>query len=97
MSYWTRYEHACKILEHYKGWIFVDKYSCIWVLIILYKNLLHKREFDQAHYEKWFKRIHTKFILQFLNIPTSFYKFWKFEQLLKIKTIENDKKIRRTV
>jgi hypothetical protein len=54
----------------------------------LHKKLLHKREFDQAHCEKWFKRIHTKFILQFLNIPTSFYEFWKFEQFLGIKTIE---------
>jgi hypothetical protein len=29
----------------------------------LYKNLLHKSEFGQAHYIEWFKRSPTKFIL----------------------------------
>jgi hypothetical protein len=31
-------------------------------LEFLYKNLLHKGEFGQAHCEEWFKRIYTKFI-----------------------------------
>jgi hypothetical protein len=31
-----------------------------------------------------FKRVHTKFTLQFLDIPSSFYKFWKFELFLGI-------------
>jgi hypothetical protein len=43
--------------------IFVNKYSCIWVLTILYKKLLHKSEFGQAHCVEWFNGIHTKFIL----------------------------------
>jgi hypothetical protein len=44
---------------------------------ILYKNLLYKSEFGQAHCIEWFKSINTKFTLPFLNNPTSFYKFLK--------------------
>jgi hypothetical protein len=83
--------HA-KNSEHYKGQIFVNKYSYIWVLIILYKNLLHKSEFGQVHCEEWFKRSPTKFILQFLDTPTNFYEFWNFETISEFKTIENELK-----
>jgi hypothetical protein len=40
-----------------------NKYSCIWVLKILHKDLIPKSQFGQAHYEEWFKRSPTKFIL----------------------------------
>jgi hypothetical protein len=33
------------------------------LLEFLYQNLPRKSEFGKAHYEEWFKRIHTKFIL----------------------------------
>jgi hypothetical protein len=59
--------------------IIVNNYSCIWVLAILYTKLLHKCEFGWAHCVGLFKRVHTKFTLQFLDIPPSFYKFWKFK------------------
>jgi hypothetical protein len=45
----------------------------------LYKSLLHKSEFGQTHCEEWFKRSPKKFILKFLDTPTNFYEFWKFE------------------
>jgi hypothetical protein len=47
----------------------------------LYKNLLHKSEFGQAHCEEWFKRSPTKFNLKFFDTPTNFYEFWKFETI----------------
>jgi hypothetical protein len=54
----------------------------------LYKKLLYKSEFGQAHCIEWFKNIHTKFNLPFLDIPTSFYEFlevcpifWELNQL----------------
>jgi hypothetical protein len=37
-----------------------------------------KSKFGQAHCEEWFKRSATKFISKYLDIPTIFYKFWKF-------------------
>jgi hypothetical protein len=63
---------------HEKFQIFVNNYFSIRVLGILYKNILHKSEFGQAHCEECFKRSPTKFILNFLDTPTSFYEFWKF-------------------
>jgi hypothetical protein len=54
------------------------------ILEILNQNLPRKSEFSQAHYEEWFKRIHTKFISTFLDIPRSFYEFWKFETISEI-------------
>jgi hypothetical protein len=47
----------------------------------LHKKLLHQSEFGGAHYGELPKSIHTKFSLPFLNIPTSFYEFWKFETI----------------
>jgi hypothetical protein len=41
----------------------------------LYEKLLHKWEFDQAHWVEWFKSIHTKFTFPFLDNLTSFYEF----------------------
>jgi hypothetical protein len=41
--------------------------------------MMHKYEFGQAHYVELLKRSPTKFSLPFLDIPTSFYEFWKFE------------------
>jgi hypothetical protein len=56
-----------------------------------------KSKFGQAHCEEWFKRCPTKFILNFLDIPTSFYKFSKYALFSKIlKQLKNDKN-RRTV
>jgi hypothetical protein len=58
----------------------------------LYKKLLHKSEFAQAHCVEWFNSIHTKFILPFLDIPTSFYEFWKFETISEIYLNKKEKK-----
>jgi hypothetical protein len=77
MSYWRLYEHACIISDYSQAWIFVDNYFCIGALEILCHKIQFKSEFGQAHCEEWFKRIHTKFILIFLDISTSLYKFWK--------------------
>jgi hypothetical protein len=53
---------------------------------------MHKSEFGEAHYAKWLKSTHTKFILKILGIPTSFYKFWKFETISKIIYLKQKKK-----
>jgi hypothetical protein len=45
---------------------------------------MHKSVYGQAHYVEWFKSIHTKFSLPFLDIPTSFYEFWKFDTIAGI-------------
>jgi hypothetical protein len=58
----------------------------------LYKSLLHKSEFGQTHYEEWFKRSPTKFILKFLGTPTNFYEFWKFETNFGIIYLKQKKK-----
>jgi hypothetical protein len=57
----------------------VNIYLCIRVLVILHNELLYKYEFRQAHCEELIKRSPTKFSFLFLDIPTSFYEFWKFE------------------
>jgi hypothetical protein len=46
---------------------------------ILYNKFLLECEFNPAHWLELLKSIHTKFILKFLDIPSSFYKFWKFK------------------
>jgi hypothetical protein len=85
MSYYLRYEHACKNLEYLQVHIFVNICHCIRVLVILHNGILHKCEFDQAHYIDLTKRSSTKFCLPFLDIPTSFYEFWKFANISGIK------------
>jgi hypothetical protein len=44
------------------------------------QELLHKSEFGQAPCVEWFKMSPKKFSLSFLDTPTSFYEFWKFEK-----------------
>jgi hypothetical protein len=45
----------------------------------LYNKILLKCEFDESHWLELLNIIHTKFSLTFLDIPTSFYEFWKFD------------------
>jgi hypothetical protein len=45
----------------------------------VYHKILYKCEFGQAHCVELLKRSPTKFSLPFLDIPISFYEFWKFE------------------
>jgi hypothetical protein len=40
-----------------------------------------KSKFGQSHYEEWFNRSPTNFISKFLDIPTSFCEFMKFEAI----------------
>jgi hypothetical protein len=61
------------------------------ILTILYKKLLHKCEFCQAHCVEWFKSINIKFSLSFLNTHTSFYEFWKFETISRIYLNKKEK------
>jgi hypothetical protein len=58
----------------------------------LYKKLLHKCEFGQAHCVDLPKRSPTKFSLPFLNIPTIFNEFCKFEIISKIYLNKKKKK-----
>jgi hypothetical protein len=81
MSYYSRCEHACKHLESLQVHIFVNIYPYIRFLVILHNGILHKYEFDQAHFVALTKRSPTKFSLPFLDIPTSFYEFWKFSNI----------------
>jgi hypothetical protein len=50
----------------------------------VYNKILHKCEFCQAHCVELPKMSLTKFSLPFLDIPTSFYGFWKFETIFEI-------------
>jgi hypothetical protein len=61
----------------------------------LHKKLLHQSEFGVAHYVELPKSIHTKFSLPFLNIPTSFYKFWKFETISRNYLNKKEKTIKQ--
>jgi hypothetical protein len=65
--------------------IFVNIYLCIRVPVILHNEILHKSEFGQVHYIDLSKRSLTKFRLPFLDIHTSFYEFWKFANIFRIK------------
>jgi hypothetical protein len=58
----------------------------------LYKKLLHKSEFGQAHYEEWFKRSPTKLFCNFCTLLQVSTNFGSLKQFLKFKTIENDLK-----
>jgi hypothetical protein len=58
----------------------------------LHKKLLHQSEFGQSHSVELPKSIHTKFSLLFLDIPTSFYEFWKFETISVIYLNKKEKK-----
>jgi hypothetical protein len=60
----------------------------------LYNETLHKYKFGQAHYVDLLQRIPMKFSLQFLDIPSSFYKFWKFELFLFLTNSEKIKNAR---
>jgi hypothetical protein len=51
---------------------------------MLNTEILHNHTFGRAHYVELPKRIHTKFISQFLDILLNFYKFWKFDLFLGI-------------
>jgi hypothetical protein len=58
---------------------------------MLYNALMDKYKFGQAQCVKMLKGMPTKFNLQFLDILSSFYEFWKLElfseNFLKLKTI----------
>jgi hypothetical protein len=60
--------------------------------MILYKKLLYTCEFCQAHCVELIIRVHTKFTLPFLDIPTSFYEFWNFETISRIYLNKKEKK-----
>jgi hypothetical protein len=62
------------------------------VLTILYKKLLHKNEFGQAHCEEWFKRSQKKLFCNFWTFLQVFTNFGIFHNFLELKTIENDLK-----
>jgi hypothetical protein len=85
MSYYSQFEHACKNSEYLQVEILVNIYLCIRILVILHNELLHKYKFGQAHCEELTMRSPTKFCFPFLDIPISFYKFWKFELFLLFK------------
>jgi hypothetical protein len=85
MSYYSLSEHACKNPEQLHVQIFVNIYLCIRVLEILHNEILHKSEFGQVHCIDLTSRSPTKFSWPFLDIPTSFYKFWKFATISWIK------------
>jgi hypothetical protein len=66
-------------MQKFRALANVNDYFSIWVLVILYNALLHKCKFCQARCVGLLKRITMKFSLPFLDTPSSFYKFWKFE------------------
>jgi hypothetical protein len=85
MIYDSLCEHAYKNSEHLHVQIFVNIYLCIRVLVILRNGILYKCGFCQAHCVDLTKRSPTKFSFPFLDIPTSFYEFWKFANIFGIK------------
>jgi hypothetical protein len=58
----------------------------------LYKKLLHKSEFGQAHCEEWFKKTPTNFILYFWTLVQVSMNFGSLKQFMQFKTIENELK-----
>jgi hypothetical protein len=60
----------------------------------LYKKLLHKSGFGQAHCAELLIRVHTKFTLNFLDIPISFSQISKFEIISGIYLNKNKKRKR---
>jgi hypothetical protein len=65
--------------------IFVNIYLYIRVLVIFHNEILHKSEFRQVHCVDLTNWSPTKFSLAFLDIPKSFYRFWKFANISRIK------------
>jgi hypothetical protein len=45
----------------------------------VYNKILYKSEFGQTHCVELSMWMPTKFSLQFLNIASNFYEFWKFK------------------
>jgi hypothetical protein len=54
---------------------FVIKYSNIWLLVIFYTAIIHKKEFGQADCKDELKRVLKKFILYFSYFYFIFYEF----------------------
>jgi hypothetical protein len=59
----------------------------------LHKKLLHKSEFDQAHYEEWFKRSPTNLFYNFWTLLPVSTNFGNLEQFLEFIQLKNDLKI----
>jgi hypothetical protein len=85
MRYYSGSEHAYENSEHFHVQIFVNIYLCIRVLVSLHNEILHKSDFGQVHYVDLTKMSLTKFSLPFVYTPTSFYEFWKFANISRIK------------
>jgi hypothetical protein len=85
MAYYSRFEHACKNLEYLQVQIFVNIYLYIRVLLIFPNGILYKCDFGQPQCVDLTKRSPKKFSLPFLDIPKSFYEFWKFANISGIK------------
>jgi hypothetical protein len=58
----------------------------------LYKKLLHKYNFGQAHSVELLIRVHAKFTLNFLDLPTSSSQISKFETISGIYLNKKEKK-----
>jgi hypothetical protein len=71
---------------------FLNKYSKIWPIEILYKAILHKIEFGQAHCKDLVKIILRKFILYFYEISTNLYEFFMFKRISGVFKRSNEKK-----
>jgi hypothetical protein len=60
----------------------------------LYNELLPNYKFGPAHCVELLKRSPIKLSLQFLDLPISFYRFWKFELFLGILLNRKEKEKR---
>jgi hypothetical protein len=58
----------------------------------LYNKLLHKHNFGQAHCVELLIRVHVKFTLNFLDLPTSSSQISKFEIIFGIYLNKKRKK-----
>jgi hypothetical protein len=89
-SYCAWLAHVCKIWRFDLLWIFVSKYSKIWYLGILYKEIMYKMEFGQAYWIDLFKRIIRKLIWYFSEFCTIYYEFLKFKQISRVFNSETN-------
>jgi hypothetical protein len=63
----------------------------------LYKKLLHKYNFGQAHCVELLIRVHEKFTLNFLYLPTSSSRISKFEIISGIYLNKKEKGKRKSL
>jgi hypothetical protein len=64
--------------------MFEINYFKIWILVILYKTIIHKNRFGQVNWVHLLKRNPQKFGLNFYEFYKSFFEIWDLELISRI-------------